>query len=258
MKIFCGTVEFLLDKIVERCYNLFFIKERGLILFELELMYIFRIMLAGICGIVVGLERKNRSKEAGIRTHFVVACGAAIIMVVSKYAFFDVPEIAKQFGFTGEIRLDPSRVASTIASGIGFLGAGMIFVHKNTVTGLTTAAGIWATSGIGMAIGAGMYTLGIGATLIILVAQLLLHLDFHRSRNARMKILSIKNVSEDGFQVFLSEEFKNRNIRVHTTSVELTDEGLRNYVFTIELPNTVGEDEIITLVKYKSSIKPCP
>lgn len=225
---------------------------------ELELICIFRAMLAGICGSVVGLERKNRSKEAGIRTHFVVACGAALIMMVSKYAFFDVSSFANKFGVVGDVKFDPSRVASTIASGIGFLGAGMIFVHKNTVTGLTTAAGIWATSGIGMAIGSGLYVFGIGATLIILIAQVLLHIDFHRSRNSRMKILSIKNVSEDGFQTYLTKEFANMNIRVHTASVELTDDGNRNYVFTIELPNTVGEDDIITLVKYKSSIKPCP
>lgn len=227
-------------------------------MYEMELLYIFRIMLAGICGVMVGLERRNRSKEAGIRTHFVVACGAAIIMIVSKYAFFDVAEIADKFNFAGEIRLDPSRVASTIASGIGFLGAGMIFVQKNTITGLTTAAGIWATSGIGMAIGAGMYVLGIGATILILIGQFLMHIDFHRSRNARMKILSIKNVDEDGFQEYLAGEFSSRNVRIHTTSVELTDEGNRNYVFTIELPQTVEEDEIISLTKHKSSIKPCP
>ncbi|MEE1048708.1 MAG: MgtC/SapB family protein [Clostridia bacterium] len=196
-------------------------------MYEMELLYIFRIMLAGICGVMVGLERRNRSKEAGIRTHFVVACGAAIIMIVSKYAFFDVAEIADKFNFAGEIRLDPSRVASTIASGIGFLGAGM-------------------------------YVLGIGATILILIGQFLMHIDFHRSRNARMKILSIKNVDEDGFQEYLAGEFSSRNVRIHTTSVELTDEGNRNYIFTIELPQTVEEDEIISLTKHKSSIKPCP
>lgn len=225
---------------------------------ELQLICIFRAMLAGICGSVVGLERKNRSKEAGVRTHFVVACGAAIIMMVSKYAFFDVSSVGDKIGFVGEIKFDPSRVAATIASGIGFLGAGMIFVHKNNVTGLTTAAGIWTTSGIGMAIGAGLYVLGFGSTLIILIAQVLLHIDFHRSRNARMKILNIKNVVEDGFQSYLTKEFEKMNIRVHTAAVELTDDGNRNYTFTIELPNTVGEDDIITMVKYKSSIKPCP
>ena len=142
----------------------------------LQIQYTLRILLAGICGIIIGLERKNRSKEAGIRTHFVVACGAALMMVVSKYGFFD---IIKEGVFSGaDVRLDPSRIASTIASGIGFLGAGMIFVHRNIITGLTTAAGIWATSGVGMAIGAGMYIIGVVTTVIIFVFQILFHKKF--------------------------------------------------------------------------------
>ena len=219
---------------------------------SMELIYLIRIVVAGICGTIVGLERKNRSKEAGIRTHFVVACGAAIIMVISKYAFFDV--IGEEFA--SEVRLDPSRVASTIASGIGFLGAGMIFVHKGSITGLTTAAGIWATSGIGMAIGAGMYVLGIGATVVILCAQLLLHLDFHRNRNARMKVWKIKNVTENGFQMSLAKELKKHNIEVLTSAVEVNDDDSKNYTFTIVLPKTISEEEVIELIKYKSSIAP--
>ena len=219
---------------------------------SMELIYLIRIVVAGICGTIVGLERKNRSKEAGIRTHFVVACGAAIIMVISKYAFFDV--IGEEFA--SEVRLDPSRVASSIASGIGFLGAGMIFVHKGSITGLTTAAGIWATSGIGMAIGAGMYVLGIGATVVILCAQLLLHLDFHRNRNARMKVWKIKNVTENGFQMSLAKELKKHNIEVLTSAVEVNDDDSKNYTFTIVLPKTISEEEVIELIKYKSSIAP--
>ena len=219
-----------------------------------EYYYILRIILAGICGSIIGMERKNRAKEAGIRTHFVVACGAAIMMVVSKYAFFDV---IREGIFGGvEVRLDPSRVASTIASGIGFLGAGMIFVHKNTVTGLTTAAGIWATSGVGMAIGAGMYVLGIGATIIILVAQYVLHIDFHRSRASKIKSLSIKGVSEGKYQSFIMERFKELNIIVLGVSVERTDTENRNYNFKIEIPSSINEDEIIDIIEYTSSIKP--
>lgn len=219
---------------------------------SMELICLIRIIVAGVCGTIVGLERKNRSKEAGIRTHFVVACGAAIIMVISKYAFFDV--IGEDFA--SEVRLDPSRVASTIASGIGFMGAGMIFVHKGSITGLTTAAGIWATSGIGMAIGAGMYILGIGATIVILCAQLLLHLDFHRNRNARMKVWNIKNVTENGFQMALANELKKHNIEIHTSAVEVNDDDSKNYTFTIELPKSISEEEVIELIKYKSSISP--
>ncbi|MBR6729467.1 MAG: MgtC/SapB family protein [Clostridia bacterium] len=216
--------------------------------------YILRICIAGVCGIVVGLERKNRSKEAGIRTHFVVACGAALIMVISKYAFFDVIQSSANSGV--DVRLDPSRVASTIASGIGFLGAGMIFVHRNTISGLTTAAGIWATSGIGMAIGAGLYVLGVSATFLILFAQLFLHLKLFRNKNIRVMKLSIRDVSENGYQKKMAEEFQRLGIAVQTVSIEtLEDKQAKNYAFTIELPEELEEEELINSITYPCSIK---
>lgn len=222
----------------------------------IQLEYIFRVLLAGICGIAVGWERKNRSKEAGVRTHFVVACGAAVIMIISKYAFFDVIKTGALQG--ADVRLDPSRVASTIASGIGFLGAGMIFVHRNTITGLTTAAGIWTISGVGMAIGAGMYIFGISVTVLILLAQLLLHLKLFKTEHARVKVLSVKDVQETAYQKHLTELFKTQDIVVRDVSIEQLDEqGMRNYSFTIELPDELAEEDVLALVPYKSSIKPC-
>lgn len=127
-----------------------------------------RIIIAGICGRIIGYERKNRNKEAGIRTHMIVALGASLIMIVSKYGFADI------LGEQG-IALDPSRIAAQIVTGVGFLGAGMIFMRKNTISGLTTAAGIWATSAIGMSIGSGLYLLGIVTTVLIVVIQIILH-----------------------------------------------------------------------------------
>lgn len=220
----------------------------------IEFIYIIRIVVAGLCGIVVGLERKNRSKEAGIRTHFVVACGAALIMAVSKYAFFDAQEIAKIAGASTEVRVDPSRIASTIASGIGFLGAGMIFVHKNTISGLTTAAGIWATSGIGMAIGSGMYVLGIGATFVILIAQIVLHLNIHKKDQTEVRIFTLYDVDEQGYCEYIEEELANRKIAIQSTSIEKNKDG-KNYIFTIEMQNSINEDEIISLSKYDCSLK---
>lgn len=121
-----------------------------------QFYYILRIIAAGACGILIGLERKNRSKEAGVRTHCMVACASALMMIISKYGFADM-----QIGAEGVCGADGARIAAQVVSGIGFLGAGMIFVHKNTITGLTTAAGVWATAGVGLAIGAGMYVVGI-------------------------------------------------------------------------------------------------
>lgn len=123
-----------------------------------------RLALAGILGGVIGFDRSYRAKEAGLRTHFLVALGSALIMIVSQHGFGD-------FVFAGAdstVKLDPSRIAAQIVSGIGFLGAGMIIFQKKFVSGLTTAAGLWTAAGIGMAVGGGMYAVSIAATLLTL------------------------------------------------------------------------------------------
>ena len=137
-----------------------------------NLEFLVRIILSGICGLIIGYERKTRGKGAGVRTHMIVALAASLMMVISKYGFSDMEAIA---GIKGA---DGSRIASQIVTGVGFLGAGMIYVHKNSISGLTTAAGIWATSGIGMAIGSGMYFIGIASTVVIFISQIILHKDF--------------------------------------------------------------------------------
>ncbi|QHW31808.1 MgtC/SapB family protein [Paenibacillus rhizovicinus] len=157
----------------------------------MEYELLLRVIVAGACGLFIGYERKSRMKEAGIRTHFVVATGAALMMVISKYGFKDMQ------GETG-VALDPSRIAAQVVSGVGFLGAGMIFMQRQTVKGLTTAAGMWATAGIGMAIGANLYLLGIGVTLLILVAQKLLHSGFGWLSSPRSEQMSIRLSDEGG------------------------------------------------------------
>lgn len=133
--------------------------------------YMLRLAVACLCGCAIGIERSFRQKEAGIRTHIVVAIGAALAMVLSKYAFFDTPDA------------DASRIASQIITGVSFLGAGVIFVRGATIRGLTTAAGIWTTAVIGMTIGAGMYPLGIFTTALVVVLQLFLHRFIHIEKN---------------------------------------------------------------------------
>ena len=106
-----------------------------------ELRYLISILVAVVLGFAIGYERKLRFKEAGIRTHTIVCVGSALIMVVSKYGFGDSAEA------------DAARVAAQIVSGIGFLGAGIIVYRRHEIHGLTTAAGVWATAGVGMAAG---------------------------------------------------------------------------------------------------------
>ena len=114
-----------------------------------------RLVLSCICGGTVGLERTKRLKEAGIRTHCIIASAAALMMLISQYGFGGVYENGE---FISGVRgADAARIAAQVVSGISFLGAGVIFKNGNSVKGLTTAAGIWATAGIGLAIGCGMY-----------------------------------------------------------------------------------------------------
>ena len=117
--------------------------------FEFQMVCAVRLILASCCGLCIGIERTNRLKDAGIRTHLIVCMGAALMMLVSKYGFFDVSPLTEFF------KADVSRVASSVVAGVGFLGAGIIFERNRSVTGLTTAAGIWTTAGIGMAMGGG-------------------------------------------------------------------------------------------------------
>ena len=213
-----------------------------------QLYYIARIVVAGICGIFIGLERKNRSKEAGVRTHFVVACASALMMVISKYGFGDI--VSETVGGRGA---DGARLAAQVVSGIGFLGAGMIFVHKNTVTGLTTAAGIWATSGVGLAVGAGMYAVGVVTSALIVIAQILLHKDFRWMKNSKSKKLVIKGVIEAQYQQNLTEQLKKEGITVYDVYIEKDDCGY-NYTFIIEIPDDVYEQDIISDIDYNCKL----
>ena len=142
-----------------------------------ELRILLDLLISVALGFVIGFERKMRFKEAGIRTHTIVCFGSALMMVISKNAF--------------GIDADSARVAAQIVAGVGFLGAGMIVYKQHEVHGLTTAAGIWATAGVGMAAGGRLYLVAVGATIIMVVAQCVFHLPikaFHSKRFFSVKI----------------------------------------------------------------------
>jgi putative Mg2+ transporter-C (MgtC) family protein len=121
--------------------------------------------LALLLSAAVGIEREVRQKSAGLRTHTLVGVGAALFMLISKYGFNDVLE-------PGRVIVDPSRVAAQIVTGVGFLGAGLIFVRGGSVRGLTTAASIWVTAAIGAAAGAGLPLLAVATAAIYFLVAL--------------------------------------------------------------------------------------
>lgn len=168
-----------------------------------------RLVVAMVLGGIIGLERDYRAKDAGFRTHFLVAVGSALFTLLSMY------------GFAEGVR-DTSRVAAQVVSGIGFLGAGLIVFQKNVVHGLTTAAGLWVTAAVGMACGTGQYYLAVFVTALMLVGlELLGHLvpKLGGMTNVRLTFSSVsketvskalENIRNDVADV-VSFEMKNRH-----------------------------------------------
>ncbi|MCD2257350.1 MgtC/SapB family protein [Agrilactobacillus fermenti] len=153
-----------------------------------QLDWLLRLLVAALCGSMIGYDRSSRLKNAGIRTHTIVAIGAALAMIISKYGFYDI--LAHN-----NIALDPSRIAAQIISGISFIGAGTILVKNDGVNGLTTAAGVWTTAVVGMAVGAGLYFISIVSALFIVLVQriirdgfLLQHIIRHVALHLRVEI----------------------------------------------------------------------
>ena len=149
----------------------------------MELEFILRIFIASLLGGAIGLEREYREKAAGFRTHFLVALGSALFMIISVYGF----EGVLTGDFNAPIRLDVSRIAAQVVTGIGFIGAGTIIFQKNAIRGLTTAAGVWVTAAIGMACGGGMYVLAAASTALVLVGLEAFNYFLHRFDKHRAK-----------------------------------------------------------------------
>ncbi len=195
----------------------------------MDLDFALRIFIAGMLGGVIGLEREYRAKEAGFRTHFLVSLGSALFMILSHSGF----DLTLQH--TPNVSLDPSRIASQVVTGIGFIGAGIIIFQKHVVHGLTTAAGLWVTSAIGLTCGSGMYVLAVSATVMVLICLEALHLIL-RKIGTRNILLTLSAPTRHDIKLVL-QDMKAKNIKI--VSYEMQEkaigEGKSLMVATIEL-----------------------
>ena len=206
-----------------------------------QLWWSLDLILAAFLGFFIGLERKFRYKEAGIRTHTIVSFGAALMMIISRRAFGD--------------DADTARVAAQIVAGVGFLGAGIIVYKKNVVHGLTTAAGVWTTAGVGMACGGGLWLIAIIATTILILIQWFLHRKIFRTKklfSIKIVFVQITDEREQIKQLFDIERY-NRLV------VEREGEDLIYHAIldTDEEYSSSQLDEIMKTHKYIKSIERC-
>ncbi len=214
-----------------------------------QLEFFVRVIVAAVLGGLIGYERTNRGKGAGIRTHLIVAIASSLMVIISKYGFADLAE-----NLLGTKGADPSRIAAQVVSGVGFLGAGMIYFSKNTPKGLTTAAGIWATAGIGMAIGAGMYVIGLLTAAVIFASQIMLHKNLkilQTPNDERFQIVTDgSKEATDKVQEFLSQ----RGFEVDEIGFKTLPDGKLEITVSVIMPLNFSFHDILTLSEPNSGI----
>lgn len=216
----------------------------GLTPLLVQLDWLLRIVVAAICGAIIGYERTIQRKSAGVRTHIVVAMASALFMIVSKYGFAD---LLNMHG----IALDPSRIAAQIVTGISFIGAGTILVRREQISGLTTAAGVWAVAAIGMAVGAGMYAIGILTTIFLFFVQMIFHDDTLINKitvHVRFNI-QIEAVNKPHILPQIKEELEEN--QVENISVKILDVSDEKIVFNVDgiINNKKDENDIIMALR---------
>ena len=217
-------------------------------------VFLIRILLAMICGACIGTERSKRLKDVGVRTHIIVCCAAALIMIVSKYAFQDLPNdaAAAAAGLRGA---DPARIAAQAISGISFLGAGIIFKNGSSIRGLTTAAGIWATAAIGLALGAGLLFMGGSMTVLLLIIQTLTHrftvgVDSYVTTHMRLT-----SSGERGFREKLDAKLKAWNATVTSFSEAHDADGLIDYEMILMTQDVITPETLSAFAEECSEIR---
>ncbi len=216
--------------------------------------FFLRMIVACMCGAAIGYERSRRFKGAGLRTHIIVCCGAALMMIVSKYGFVDITALDGTT-YAGVRGADASRIASQVVNGISFLGAGVIFKHGSSVRGLTTAAGIWAISGVGLAIGAGMYAVGIFCTILIACLQFIMHKHTFASENLVTSRIQFTIARNDRFQTALDHFFEEHHAQIYESKVTYSESGDVTYEMVIRSPSEITMKDVDAFLQSVAAVR---
>ena len=201
-----------------------------------------RMFLAVLCGGIIGLERESKRRSAGFRTHTLICIGATLTTLTSQYLM--------GLGLT----TDPARLGAQVIAGMGFIGAGAIIVtSRRQVKGLTTAAGIWTTAAVGLAIGSGLYTVGICATALMIFFQLIMHKFFSRLENTVNEFSVTVNNSPNVVSDFRAK-LKQNNITVEKCKMTRNPDQTITLDITIKKARTTSMDEIMLIADNDENI----
>ena len=218
-----------------------------------DLEFCFRLLVAFIVGAVIGIERSRRFKDAGPRTHILVCCAAALIMLISKYGFADLM-ISGNMEIYGTRGADAARVAAQAVSGISFLCAGVIIKIGGNIRGLTTAAGIWLTAAVGLAIGAGMYLVSFFTLLLLFILRAIgYRFPFMSDRNKsyRLEVL-VKGDSE--FSELLYRQLKEWDAFISENKVQRNSDGTVRHELSVHMNERYGVKELMNLIQDREDV----
>ena len=208
-----------------------------------------RLIIAALCGALIGIERSKRNKGAGVRTHMIVAMGAALFVIVSQFGFSDV--INQEY-----VQVDVARVASNVVTGVSFLGAGIIFMRGDSVKGLTTAAGIWVTAAVGLAIGCGMYLTGCFVAVLVLIVQELLHIGLIKGMEGNISSQIIVSMEDDPESYKeLEKNLSSRNITIVDSHILRSKDGSMTYTLDVKIPRDLTTRDVLYLIKDIKNVK---
>lgn len=213
-----------------------------------------RIIISAAAGAVIGMERSHRFKEAGVRTHVIVCCTTAVLMIVSKYAFVDLtnPEGVYLNGTRGA---DAARIAAQAVSGISFLCAGVIFKTGNNVRGLTTAAGLWYTAGLGLAFGAGMYIIGFFSLILLLGMQYCAKHLFKKSLDTYSGTNLHFKVRDNGmFHRDLMSQLREWNATIIENDMAFNEDGTTDYDLVVRRRTEITYEEVTSFANGRDDV----
>ena len=212
-----------------------------------------RLIFAFLVGGLVGFERSQHFKEAGVRTHVIVCCTSALIMLISKYGFADMGSSAVMEAF-GTKGADSARVAAQAVSGISFLCAGVIIKVGGNIRGLTTAAGIWMTASIGLAIGAGMYFVSAFMAILLILMQYLFRRVPLGSESYDGYHLKFVVKTGENFQATLKEKLNEWNVTVVDSTITWKRNDVVEFDYVILCPEEIRYSEIRNFVKENDGV----
>lgn len=207
---------------------------------------IIRLFAAVLIAGLIGYDRQHKNHPAGIRTHILVCVGACVIAMIQQEIGFQAITFAKTYPqFSGVVRADEARLIAQVVSGIGFLGAGTIVITRHAVTGLTTAASLWATAGLGLAIGMGYYRIAFFSAVVVLLVLIFLKKVI---RVHTYKRIEIKYTNKGATKKVITDYFKKKKIHVAGVSFKAeTVKGEKIYtnIYAIEVPKNIDYTDIV-------------